>query len=157
MNDRIRMMIEDGVADVRLTRPDKLNALDPAVFKALEESGGALKQNQSLRAVVISGEGRAFCAGLDVERMKALAAGESLIPSVDLTRRSHGLAKTQSWPGQPCAARRLAMARASRTRDCGHAWDCVRRRLPVGLGHGRAFCPSQHALFDPRDEVGPSA
>jgi enoyl-CoA hydratase/carnithine racemase len=92
MNDRIRMTIEDGVADVRLTRPDKLNALDPAMFNALEESGAVLKRNQNLRAVVISGEGRAFCAGLDVERMKALAAGESLIPSVDLTTRSHGLA-----------------------------------------------------------------
>ena len=90
MNDRIRITIEDSVADVRLTRPDKLNALDPAMFNALEEAGSALNQTEGLRAVVISGEGRGFCAGLDVERMKALARGESLIPLVDLSRRSHG-------------------------------------------------------------------
>ncbi len=90
MNDRIRITIEDSVADVRLTRPDKLNALDPAMFNALEEAGSALNQTEGLRAVVISGEGRGFCAGLDVERMKALARGESPIPLVDLSRRSHG-------------------------------------------------------------------
>lgn len=92
MNDRIHLTIENGVADLKLARPAKLNALDPAMFGALEEAGSALNENRDLRAVVIHGEGRGFCAGLDVERLQALGRGESLIPSADLTKRTHGLA-----------------------------------------------------------------
>ena len=65
MSDRVQVTMADGVADVRLSRPEKLNALDPAMFEALVETGGSLATDPSLRAVVLSGEGRAFCAGLD--------------------------------------------------------------------------------------------
>ena len=57
---------DDGVAQVRLNRPDKMNALDPAMFDALIEAGAALRTMKGLRAVVLAGEGRAFCAGLDL-------------------------------------------------------------------------------------------
>lgn len=92
MTDRIRVTVENDVAQVRLNRPDKLNALDPAMFEALAETGADLRDSPEIRAVVLSGEGRAFCAGLDVERLLAAANGEPLLPSVDLTRRSHGIA-----------------------------------------------------------------
>jgi enoyl-CoA hydratase/carnithine racemase len=92
MEDRIRLSIKNGIADVRLNRADKMNALDPAMFKAIADTGARLKQDTSVRAVVLSGEGRAFCAGLDVERITALARGESLLPFADLTRRTHGIA-----------------------------------------------------------------
>jgi enoyl-CoA hydratase/carnithine racemase len=66
MSDRVVIQLgEDGVADVRLNRPDKLNALDPEMFEALVEAGEGLARERGLRAVVLSGEGRAFCAGLD--------------------------------------------------------------------------------------------
>jgi enoyl-CoA hydratase/carnithine racemase len=92
MENRIRLSITNGIADVRLNRADKMNALDPAMFKAIADTGARLKQDTSVRAVVLSGEGRAFCAGLDVERITALARGESLLPFADLTRRTHGIA-----------------------------------------------------------------
>lgn len=66
MSERVRVSIESGVADVRLVRADKLNALDGEMFQALKETGERLAADRSLRAAVISGEGRAFCAGLDV-------------------------------------------------------------------------------------------
>lgn len=72
MSDRIRVEIEDGVADVTLTRSEKMNALDPAMFKALLDTGDRLKTEKGLRAVVISGEGRAFCAGLDMGNFAAM-------------------------------------------------------------------------------------
>lgn len=72
MSERIRVEIEDGVADVTLTRSDKMNALDPAMFKALVETGERLKIEKGLRAVVLSGEGRAFCAGLDMGNFAAM-------------------------------------------------------------------------------------
>ena len=49
MEDRIRLTIEGGVADVRLSRADKLNALDPAMFKAIAETGRRLKDDLSVR------------------------------------------------------------------------------------------------------------
>lgn len=74
-NDRVAVTIEGGVADVRLNRPDKINALDPAMFAAIVEAGEALKSDASVRAVVLSGEGRGFCAGLDFSSFQAMAGG----------------------------------------------------------------------------------
>ncbi|HEY4204003.1 MAG TPA: crotonase/enoyl-CoA hydratase family protein [Xanthobacteraceae bacterium] len=91
MTDRIHVSIEDGIADVRMTRSDKMNALDPAMFEAIAAAGAKLKSDLDVRAVVLSGEGRAFCAGLDLERIAVAASGESIVPFADLTKRSHGI------------------------------------------------------------------
>jgi len=74
MSDRVVVTQSGGVADVRLNRPDKLNALDAPMFQALVETGAELARDRSLRAAVLSGEGRAFCAGLDFSSFAALAA-----------------------------------------------------------------------------------
>jgi enoyl-CoA hydratase/carnithine racemase len=71
MNDRVLLTIDDGVAEVRLNRADKLNALDPAMFNALIEAIDRLHGEPAVRAVVLSGEGRGFCAGLDMASMAA--------------------------------------------------------------------------------------
>jgi len=76
MSDRVSVTIEGGVADVRLNRPDKINALDPAMFTALVEAGEALKTDTSVRAVVLSGEGRGFCAGLDFSSFQTMAGAD---------------------------------------------------------------------------------
>jgi enoyl-CoA hydratase/carnithine racemase len=66
---RIRCEIRDGIAEVMLTRGDKLNALDRAMFGAIDETLNQLARQKGLRAVILHGEGRAFCAGLDVKSM----------------------------------------------------------------------------------------
>lgn len=76
---------EHGVVHLRLTRPDKMNALDPAMIDALLSAGDSLSTMAGLRAVVISGEGRAFCAGLDLAAITG-AAGLA----EDLGVRTHG-------------------------------------------------------------------
>ena len=76
MNDRISVDIQDGVADVRLIRADKMNALDNAMFEALIQTGERLKTEPALCAVALSGEGRSFCAGLDTSNFAAMASGE---------------------------------------------------------------------------------
>ncbi|MGL5499332.1 MAG: enoyl-CoA hydratase/isomerase family protein, partial [Aeromonas sobria] len=63
---RIKCEIHDGIAEVMLTRGDKLNALDRAMFSAIDQTLTQLAQHKGLRAVILHGEGRAFCAGLDV-------------------------------------------------------------------------------------------
>lgn len=77
MDDRIRVTLQQGVADVRLVRADKMNALDLAMFQALIDTAEKLRTTSGLRAVVISGEGRAFCAGLDMGRFAAMKEGNS--------------------------------------------------------------------------------
>ncbi|MCB1990538.1 MAG: crotonase/enoyl-CoA hydratase family protein [Geminicoccaceae bacterium] len=66
LEERVTIEVADGVADVRLNRPDKLNALDGAMFRAIAAAGDAVAADRSVRAVVLSGEGRGFCAGLDI-------------------------------------------------------------------------------------------
>jgi enoyl-CoA hydratase/carnithine racemase len=69
---RVTVHIDAGVADVRLNRPDKRNGLDLAMFRALVETGERLAADTSVRSVVLSGEGKAFCAGLDWPAFLAL-------------------------------------------------------------------------------------
>jgi enoyl-CoA hydratase/carnithine racemase len=75
MSDRVNVTMDGGVADVRLVRADKMNALDAAMFDALIATGEDLKIKKGLRAVVLSGEGRAFCAGLDMGSFAQMAGG----------------------------------------------------------------------------------
>ncbi|MCD0419221.1 crotonase/enoyl-CoA hydratase family protein [Rubrivivax sp. JA1024] len=96
MNDRVSVTITDGVADVRLVRADKMNALDAAMFEALVNTSERLANEKGVRAVVLSGEGKAFCAGLDMGRFAAMKeSGGNGIPGGefrDLTKRTHGQA-----------------------------------------------------------------
>src|SRR5258707_2247657 len=72
MEERVSISISDGTADVRLVRADKMNALDAAMFDALVAATQRLATEKGVRAVVLSGEGRAFCAGLDMGRFAAM-------------------------------------------------------------------------------------
>jgi enoyl-CoA hydratase/carnithine racemase len=85
--ERVRVSVEGGVADVRLIRAEKMNALDEAMFEALVAAGEALGQMREARAVVLSGEGRGFCAGIDLSSLASLSeAGQR----GRLIARSHG-------------------------------------------------------------------
>lgn len=75
--DRVTISIEDGIADVRMNRADKRNALDNAMFTSLAAAGEYLKTLPDLRAVVLSGDGASFCAGLDFGSFQAMAQGSS--------------------------------------------------------------------------------
>ncbi|MFA7587559.1 MAG: crotonase/enoyl-CoA hydratase family protein [Novosphingobium sp.] len=87
-NDRVAISFgEDGVAQVRLVRADKLNAIDSAMLDSLLAAGAALYDWPGLRAVVLSGEGAGFCSGLDLSLMAGSGIGGS-----DLIGRSHGSA-----------------------------------------------------------------
>jgi enoyl-CoA hydratase/carnithine racemase len=70
MKDRISInMLEGGIADVRLIRTDKMNALDQGMFEGIVEAIQTLEMTAGLRVVVLSGDGKAFCAGLDMASM----------------------------------------------------------------------------------------
>jgi enoyl-CoA hydratase/carnithine racemase len=94
MEERVGITIDDGVADVRLTRADKMNALDDAMFAGLVAAGERLRTERGLRAVVLSGEGRAFCAGLDMGNFGRMAEGPAREAATSgdggLGARTHG-------------------------------------------------------------------
>ncbi|MDP3626419.1 MAG: crotonase/enoyl-CoA hydratase family protein [Hydrogenophaga sp.] len=92
--DRVAVRLgDDGVAEVRLSRADKMNALDAAMFDGLLLAGEHLRRMHGLRAVVLHGEGRAFCAGLDMASFGRMAQGQSVGDDLaDLVTRTHGLA-----------------------------------------------------------------
>jgi enoyl-CoA hydratase/carnithine racemase len=105
--DTVRAEIVDGIADVRLYRPGKLNALNLDMFADLLEMGVAIRRRPDVRAVVLSGEGRGFCAGLDFEMFSAMAAGDEiqrehrrsdlLDPEDQLLELSRGQRATLVW------------------------------------------------------------
>ena len=69
--------VSDGIATLTLNRPDKRNALDGEMFSAIVEAGESLKTAQGVRAVVISGVGASFCAGLDFGSFQGMASGSA--------------------------------------------------------------------------------
>lgn len=73
MNDRVTIEIDGGIAEVTLNRPDKLNAFDAAMFAAVSAAGERLRDEPGLRAIILSGAGRGFCAGIDTALLMEFA------------------------------------------------------------------------------------
>lgn len=65
----ILLDIEDGVATIVLNRPHKLNAFNDPMLKQWEDAIHSVAANEAARAVILTGAGRAFCSGGDVEKM----------------------------------------------------------------------------------------
>jgi enoyl-CoA hydratase/carnithine racemase len=87
---RVRIDVDaQGIAQVALARADKMNALDPAMFDAINGAIATLRGDARVRAVVLHGEGRGFCAGLDFGSL-SFSGGQGDIG--ELAARTHGLA-----------------------------------------------------------------
>ena len=76
--EAIRFAVEDGIATVTLHRPEKLNAYTSAMGEELCAAFDRAREDASVRAVILTGAGRGFCAGVDLEHLKALHEGRSL-------------------------------------------------------------------------------
>lgn len=97
MDDRIRVEVDGrGIADVCLVRGDKMNALDFAMFDAIGAAIDSLKADARVRVVVLHGEGKAFCAGLDTSRFGAMSAGAPT-GFRDLRERTHGMSNSAQY------------------------------------------------------------
>ena len=147
MEQRVSISISDGIADVRLVRADKMNALDAAMFDALVAATERLAHEKGVRAVVLSGEGRSFCAGLDMGRFAAMkekggngvAGGEER----DLAARTHGLANfpqqaVWGWRQLPVPVIAAIQGRGVRRRLSARAWrrHAVSRARCADVDHG---------------------
>jgi enoyl-CoA hydratase/carnithine racemase len=90
MSERVTINIQDHIADVRFNRPDKMNALDRAQMDAISEAGEVLASAKNVRAIVLSGEGNAFCAGLDMANFQPSEGGGEKALATTLSERTHG-------------------------------------------------------------------
>jgi len=96
IHDRIELNIENHVAHVVLSRADKMNALDLEMLEAIPIAGRRISAEPSVRAVVLSGDGGNFCAGLDKANFAAIMENKSMLldpenPQLVLSDRTHGL------------------------------------------------------------------
>ncbi|HEX8790281.1 MAG TPA: crotonase/enoyl-CoA hydratase family protein, partial [Polyangiaceae bacterium] len=96
-NDRVLFSVEDGVAHVRLNRADKRNGLDRAMFEALVAAGETVAADRRVRAVVLSGEGPAFCAGLDWQSFLGDREGSTALLARDAARSPANVAQRACW------------------------------------------------------------
>ncbi len=82
MSDRVTINVENHIADVRFNRPEKMNALDPEQVDAIIDATDKLAAMDDVRAIVLSGNGKSFCAGLDMSSFSKPATTASLTERV---------------------------------------------------------------------------
>jgi len=92
IGERISVNVDEGVARVELARSDKLNAMDGAMFAAIGDTFRALGRDPAVRAILLSGQGRHFTAGLDLEY-----AGSQFPPSNDPGRAAEARLRHIEW------------------------------------------------------------
>lgn len=131
--DRVTVAVADGVAHLRLARPDKMNALDGRMFRSIVAAGDAVEADRSVRVVVLSGEGRSFCAGLDVASFDAMATGGPPPGSFD---------DAPSPGGAPDGARsivdRLPGRPSNLFQEVAHVWQALAQPVIAAL-HGHVL------------------
>ena len=115
MNEQcVKLEIDNGIALVTLNRADKRNALNMAMFKAIDRVSRQLKKNREIRAVIVQGAGEDFCSGLDIKSV--------------LSQNSSAMTLLAKWlPGQANLAQRVC---------------CNWRKIPVPVImviHGRCW------------------
>lgn len=89
MSNRVTITEDNQVATVTLSRPDKRNALDLEMIEAIVAAGQTLAERRDIRSVVLTGEGDAFCAGLDLAAMPMIA--QVAMSGDGFTQRTHGI------------------------------------------------------------------
>ena len=96
MSDRVLMSVENGIAQVKFNRPNKHNALDMAMFYAIDKTIKQLKSRRDVRVVIVSGEGQSFCSGLDLKSV--------------MTNMKNGIKLLWKWlPGNANLAQRVTV------------------------------------------------
>lgn len=90
---RVRVTIEENVAHVCLTRADKRNAVDQQMINAIIDAGAQVAASTA-RAVVLSGEGEAFCAGIDITDLSGMIGKDM---EALMMPRTHGGGSTNQW------------------------------------------------------------
>lgn len=105
MTNAVLVNYDNGIADVRINRPEKRNAINSDVIQGLLTAADEINANPQIRVVVLSGEGKGFCAGLDMANIGAMASGDLTTDSVgnaydDLSPAGANLVQRLGWVWQ---------------------------------------------------------
>lgn len=142
MSERVTFAIDGGVADIRLSRPEKRNTLDREMFTAIIAAAERVAADRAVRGVVLSGEGKGFCAGLDISLFAAMAESGNAPELVVDGLRVDGAARGACVDG----ARGAGDRRGPRGRG--------RRRIPTRAGRRHPHRRPRRAARRVRDPVG---
>src|ERR1700720_1031964 len=94
-DDPALLRIDGPIATITLNRPSAFNSIDLSIAKKLEQLGAAVEADDDIRVLVIEGEGRAFCAGGDLQTIGAAAAADNIAPVVgELIKHYHAFIET---------------------------------------------------------------
>ncbi|WP_350269858.1 enoyl-CoA hydratase-related protein [Brevibacterium sp. CBA3109] len=127
-HSNVTYTIDRGVAHVEIDRAEKLNSLTREVFEDLVEVGRALKESTEVRAVVLSGRGRAFSAGLDFTEMSRLADEGTATASA----AEAGVGNASPTGSAVDVSERLGSARAL-AQKAVHVWSLIEVPVIAGL------------------------
>ena len=130
LRDRVSVEFRDHLAIVSLDRTEKYNALDLSMMQALVEAARLVRRRRDVRVVILRGEGKAFCAGLDFASVtrQPMSVLRAFLPWF---RKANLFSASQS-----------GLARSSNAGDCGHSRLLLRRRVSDRAG---LRFPVQHA------------
>jgi len=103
MDDELLYQVADGVATLTLNRPEKLNAFTPVMIAAWADALAKADRDPAVNVVVVTGSGRAFCAGGDVQRMGEARPG-ALGLKEELWHHIHRIPKTLEAMDKPVIA-----------------------------------------------------
>jgi enoyl-CoA hydratase/carnithine racemase len=93
--DPALLRIEGPIATITLNRPAAFNAIDLSIAKKLEQLGAEVEASDDIRVLVIEGQGRAFCAGGDLQTLGAAADADTIAPVVgELLKHYHAFIET---------------------------------------------------------------
>lgn len=126
--ERVQVTVADGVAEVVLSRPEKMNALDGRMFASLVAAGDQVAADPGVRAVVLRGEGRSFCAGLDLGAFAAMAAPAGDDGDGALGGATGGRSLTDRLPGRP----------SNLPQEAAHVWQSLPQPVVAAL-HGHVL------------------
>ena len=130
MSGRVDLIVKDGVAEVRLERPEKRNALNAPMFEGLLAAADAIEADGAVRAVVLCGSGEAFCAGLDMGAFAAMAQGQLDAESAQVQE----------------AGRDLSAQGANRAQQLGWRWQEIPQPV-IAAVHGAAMGGGFHVAL----------
>ena len=96
---QLNLNIDNGLATVTLNRPEKKNALSEILFEELFDVGSNLQKTEHLRAVILTGAGDDFCAGIDLKFLQTLLPR---LEEVKVKMRNPATGELANWFQRPC-------------------------------------------------------
>ncbi len=99
MNNAVLYEVKDGVATVTLNRPERLNAVNDEIRAGLREKLDDAAKDSDVKVIIVTGAGRGFCAGADMDGLAATSQGESQDSQVEAEEREYAANEVKGFDG----------------------------------------------------------